>query len=120
VVPISADLIKALKEYKEGSRFNSANDFIVSRVDGSHFGGRAISSIIERVREAAGLDISAHGLRHTFGREFALNTGNIKALQAILGHSSSAVTDIYSDLAGKRIEGFGEAVSFKADVKRRK
>ncbi len=71
--------------------------------------------MVEEVREKAKLDISPHGLRHTFGREFAQNTGNIKALQAILGHSSSSTTDIYSELAGDRIKGFGEAVTYETE-----
>lgn len=118
IVPISAQLVALLNETRKTSKFSKDQNFIVSKPNGSFYGGRQISEMIERIRAHAKLDISAHGLRHTFGREFALNTGNLKALQSILGHSSSSTTDIYSELAGDRLKGFGEAVSFDIDVKR--
>lgn len=116
-VPISRQLVEVLTEHNKMTKYPTPEDFIVSKPNGRFYGGRDISRMIEKIREAADLEISAHGLRHTFGREFAANTGNIKALQAILGHASSATTDIYSNLAGDRIKGFNEAVSFETGVK---
>ena len=111
-------LATVLNEHKKKSKFKEPDDFILVRADGRYFGSRHISRMIEETREKAGLDISAHGLRHTFGREFAEKTGNLKALQAILGHATSTTTDIYSDLAGDRIRGFGESVAFEIGAKR--
>ena len=119
IVPISQELAKTLTNYRKTALYPKESHFIVSRHDGRFYGARDINRMIEKIRSVAKLDISPHGLRHTFGREFAQNTGNIKALQSILGHSSSSTTDIYSDLAGDRIKGFGEAVSFGKGVKRR-
>lgn len=62
--------------------------------------------------------MSVHGLRHSYGREFAARSGNLKALQAILGHSSSQTTDLYSDLAGDRIKEFGNVVTFEEKKKK--
>jgi integrase len=118
-VPISSQLADVLKEYKKTTKHKGPDDFIVARADGRYFGARDINRIIETVREKAKLDISPHGLRHTFGREFVLNTGNLKALQAILGHASSKTTDIYSDLTDDRLKGFHEAVTFQKGVKER-
>lgn len=116
-VPISSQLADVLKEYKKTTQHKGPDDFIVCRPDGRYFGARDINRMIEAVREKAKLDISPHGLRHTFGREFVLNTGNLKALQSILGHSSSKTTDIYSDLTDDRLKGFHEAVTFQKGVK---
>lgn len=116
-IPVPLSLIEVLRAFRGQSGFGEPTDFVIPRHDGRFLNARNVSSMIESVREKAGLDISAHGLRHTFGREFALNTGNIKALQSILGHSSSITTDIYSNLAGDRVKGFGESVSFEIGVK---
>lgn len=118
VVPIPDSLLGILKEHKKKSSYSADTDFILCRHDGRFHNARFISSIIEKAREEAKVSISAHGLRHTYGREFALKTGNIKALQAILGHSNSKTTDLYSELSGDRVRGFGEVVSFDVSVKR--
>lgn len=117
-IPVSRELLKILKDHKKRSKFTRDDDFVLTNDRGHHHHARKISDVVMGIREKAQVDISAHGLRHTFGREFALNTGNIKALQAILGHATSSTTDLYSDLSGSRISGFGEAVSFSNVVKR--
>ena len=48
--------------------------------------------------------MTLHDLRHTFATVFLARGGNIKDLQAILGHSSAMMTlDVYasSDLAAR-------------------
>lgn len=119
VIPIPSDLALVLKEHKERSLHISQKDFILCRAGGEFYGARDISTMIEKIRDKSGLDISPHGLRHTFGREFIEKTGNSKALQAILGHTSSTTTDLYSELSGNRIKGFGEAVSYQKRVLKR-
>jgi integrase/recombinase XerD len=42
-----------------------------------------------------GLEATAHQLRHTFATELYAQTGNIRAVQKILGHASIATTEIY-------------------------
>lgn len=117
VVPLPATLLETLKQHKEKALFKKDADFVICRHDGRFLNSRDVNRYVENVRGLSKIDISPHGLRHTYGREFALNTGNVKALQAILGHTSSATTDIYSDLAGDRIKGFAESVSFEVGVK---
>lgn len=114
-IPISADLSGLLKEHRSASNFNKDEDFVISNPTGEHLTARQISRIIEIIRVKAGLDISAHGLRHSMGRLFVANGGSIKVLQAVMGHSSSGTTDIYSNLSGKQIAGFGEVINLKKD-----
>jgi integrase len=111
-IPIPSELVLVLVDWRAQSSFPLDNDFVFCTRSGRHLNARVVSAIVERVRTRAGLRITMHGLRHTYGREFALNTGNVKALQAILGHSSSATTDIYSELAGERLKGFKESVTY--------
>lgn len=51
---------------------------------------------------AAGVDAGDrpwHAMRHTFASHFAMNGGNLLALQRILGHSRFEMTQIYSHLS---------------------
>lgn len=115
-IPISQDLADLLKEHRNNSSNSRDDDFVISTPLGDHLTARQISRIIEIVRGKAGLDISAHGLRHSMGRLFVANGGSLKVLQAVLGHSSSATTDIYSNLSGKQIAGFGEVINLKKET----
>lgn len=110
-VPVPKDLINLLSEHRKTSKFDQGNDFVLSDDKGHHFFGWDVSRLINAVRDRAGFDVSTHSLRHSYGRQFVANGGSVKILQSILGHSSSSVTDLYSDLAGKRIEGAGETVN---------
>ena len=46
----------------------------------------------------AGVPFRCHDLRHHFASEFAQRTGDIAALQAILGHKTISMTMRYSHL----------------------
>lgn len=117
-VPIPGELLEILKTWRKKTKHKNDDDFIIARADGRYHHARDISTMIETVRERAGIRVTVHGLRHTYGREFALNTGNLKALQAILGHSSSSTTDLYSELARGRLSGFRESVKFGVGVRK--
>jgi integrase/recombinase XerD len=47
--------------------------------------------------------VSPHVLRHTFVVTYLHKGGNLRALQAILGHSSITTTDVYLNYSGKRV-----------------
>lgn len=110
--PIPDDLVKAIESHRKHTEWNSDDDFIIVREDGKNFGPREISHMHDDICEAAGIKVTVHGLRHTYGRQFALKSGNMKALQAILGHSSSSTTELYSKLAGKGVNNLRNTVSF--------
>ena len=57
---------------------------------------------LREVLRAAGVDAGDrpwHAMRHTFASHFAMNGGNLLALQRILGHSRFEMTQIYSHLS---------------------
>lgn len=115
VVPVSKELILLLQKHREASKFNKDSDFIVTRKDGRFINPRTIYDHVNDISQASGIKVTTHGLRHTFGREFAARSGNMKALQAILGHSNSQTTDLYSELSGKRLDELGEIVQWKIE-----
>lgn len=111
-VTIPDSLIKILREIKEKADFHADDDFVLCDSDGELIKPRPYASMADLIAKTSGVKITPHGLRHTYGREFAKRSGNMKALQAILGHSNSTVTDLYSKLAGKHVSKHRNTVSF--------
>lgn len=66
---------------------------------------RTIQKYVKVVAERARIKkiVSPHVLRHTFAVTYLHRGGNIRALQAILGHSHIMTTDIYLNYSGQRV-----------------
>lgn len=66
---------------------------------------RTIQKYVKVVAERARIKkiVSPHVLRHTFAVTYLHRGGNLRALQAILGHSSITTTDIYLNYSGARV-----------------
>jgi integrase/recombinase XerD len=66
---------------------------------------RTIEKYVKIVADRARITkkVSPHVLRHTFAVCYIHRGGNIRALQAILGHSSITTTDIYLNYSGARV-----------------
>jgi integrase/recombinase XerD len=66
---------------------------------------RTIQKYVKVVAERARIkkNVSPHVLRHTFAVCYLHKGGNLRALQAILGHSSITTTDIYLNYSGQRV-----------------
>ena len=60
---------------------------------------------MSRVRELSGVErFRSHLCRHTFATEWRNAGGSLAALQAILGHSSIKVTEIYGAISDDLVE----------------
>lgn len=66
------------------------------------------------MRQAELRKIRFHDLRHTFASHFMMNGGALYELQAILGHSSTDVTQRYAHLSKAFLMGKRNIVSFAA------
>ena len=92
IIPISNSARFYLANYfKNNPAFNLSPRLIQLRVKG----------VAERARIMK--PVSPHVLRHTFAVCYLHKGGNIRALQAILGHSSLMTTDIYLNYSGARV-----------------
>lgn len=89
--------------YSNSSRFYLSNYFKHKRRFG--ISPRLIQMRVKAVAERARIrkPVSPHVLRHTFAVCYLHKGGNLRALQAILGHSSITTTDIYLNYSGIRV-----------------
>lgn len=90
IIPISEEVERIIKTRKTGRLFKVG-----------------YKSFCKKIR-AVKLDIpngqSSHILRHTFASHFAMNGGNLVALQQILGHATIQQTMTYAHLAPDYLE----------------
>jgi len=100
VVTIAARLLDDLKETPEELQRGA----VAGHADGRHLSYKSIPHVFNRWLKDAGLDISAHQLRHTYAVTLLRNGADIRTIQTLLGHSSLAVTERYLalDLDDKR------------------
>jgi integrase/recombinase XerC len=61
---------------------------------------RTARATITRVGKNAGMKISSHDLRMTFGTAAYAKTKDLRAVQQLLGHSSSKTTELYTGVSG--------------------
>lgn len=71
---------------------------------------RRAQSLIADIGEDAGVTISPHVLRHTYGRRFVEQGGDITALQRVLGHADVRTTSTYARPSTKFLEDMAERV----------
>ena len=73
---------------------------------GRPLGRSGIQRAVRKVLRRAGLrgtKLGPHTLRHTFGTEYCRLGGNVRALQAIMGHERLDTTMRYVHLAGQAV-----------------
>lgn len=114
-ISLSPALLKTLREHKEETRYSKQLDFVFCGPKGHHLSPRNVSTLINQVVRKSGIKVTVHGLRHTFGREFTEKSGNMKALQELLGHSNIKTTELYSELGSARLQKFGGVLDYSFD-----
>lgn len=102
IVPMTENLWEMLLERRE--RMNNETAFVFHR-KGNKFNADYISKSFKRHVVAANLNVALHfhSLRHTFASWLAQEGVSLYAIQTMLGHSSSSVTQIYSHLQPEQL-----------------
>lgn len=100
-----------LLKHRQSTKLNGPNDFIIHEPDGRSADAAVIRQRHWRACKKAGLrKLRVHDLRHTFASHFVMNGGSLHDLQALLGHSSSMMTQRYAHLAPGYLESKAQVV----------
>lgn len=99
IVPIGAIAIAALLRWRD-ERAPSADGAVFASPRGGALTPRAIQKRVERWSSARGngAPMHPHRLRHSAASHLLESSGNLRAVQELLGHSRLATTEIYTHL----------------------
>jgi integrase len=105
-IPLTQECVEALKEQSAAQADYIAShdeyqhkDLVVCRPDGGPWHPDAFSAERSKTRDALGLSLRFHDLRHTHASLLLSSGAHPKALQERLGHSTAAFTmNVYAHL----------------------
>ena len=102
IVPVGDPALRAIGEWialRAGIAGVDARALFVA-ASGKRLGPREVQRRIKRWAAMAGLDVDVHPhmLRHSFASHVLQSSGDLRAVQEMLGHSSIASTQVYTHL----------------------
>lgn len=98
VTLLSESLLKELREYFKQSK---PKKWLIEGAKGNQYSGTSLSNIITRAAKWAKISkrVTPHMLRHSFATHLMEDGVDLRYIQALLGHSSSKTTEIYTHVA---------------------
>jgi len=101
-VPVGAVAVAAVRDWlavrPEHARIEEPALFISRR--GRRLGARTVQTRLDRLARARGLEqhVHPHMLRHAFASHVLQSSGDLRAVQELLGHASISTTQVYAHL----------------------
>jgi integrase len=93
IVPILRDRIMELKDKAESNCYSDPDNLIFLSDSGSRFDPKTVRTRLKHLCSKAGIKkVKVHELRHTAATLLAQATGDIHAVQKVLGHSQVSLT----------------------------
>ena len=119
-VPILCAIREAIDRYTGLCPFHpeKSEALFVSR-RGNPLSARAAQSLMQRLRGRLGLPASAtpHALRHSFATHLLKHSGDLRAVQELLGHASLSTTQKYTEVEGGHVLAVYDAAHPRASAK---
>lgn len=80
---------------------------------------RSIQRMISRYAKLAGITkhVSPHTMRHSFATDLLMNGSDLRSVQALLGHSNIATTQIYTHVTDPHLKSVHQQFHRKSDNK---
>ncbi|MEM7208810.1 MAG: tyrosine recombinase XerC [Pseudomonadota bacterium] len=102
LVPVGRKAVEAVNEWLKHRGLMANLDeralFVSSR--GARLGSRSIQARLDRLAKQCGVNrkIHPHMLRHAFASHLLQSSGDLRAVQELLGHADIATTQVYTHL----------------------
>lgn len=97
IVPVGRKAREALRRWLALRQGGEEPAVFVSR-SGKRLGARAIQDRVRRYAAGRGIDLHPHMLRHSFASHLLESSGDLRAVQELLGHADLGTTQIYTHL----------------------
>jgi integrase/recombinase XerC len=102
IVPVGSHALAALKVWlpARGQLARPGTKALFVGQDGSALGPRAVQSRLKQWALKLGLadKVHPHALRHSFASHLLQSSGDLRAVQELLGHASISTTQVYTHL----------------------
>ncbi len=114
---IRAAVTKGSKKSRRLLMDNAFLDLLGSRTAGPlvPLSMESFTNLFEKARKLSGIkpDLTFHGLRHTFAKDYLQSGGTLRELAVLMGHSTAVVTEIYGQFEQSHLDRKQEILSEK-------
>lgn len=108
VVPLGGVAAGTVLAYLEAARPHlpgSGGPWLLASPKGKgHLTRQRVFQLIQAAGRSVGVKVAPHHLRHTFATHLLEHDADLRAVQLMLGHASLNTTQIYTRVAGKRLQ----------------